>query len=544
MKIVLLVLGGNPEPARAWLRKNYPGATIEKISRDRLVGSAPIRRIRVLRALGPQVFAVVTERLAWQQGQNALLLFGALGGAGRVMLLDPHGARREETRGQVILCTPFRFVQDAWVSWQTVRRARRDLNRLERELAQRTTDEFDLRADSDVTPRITYLRTTPAAGTQSGGASTHTIGFITGAIESGARLSLISNDQLAGLDESRVSTTLVEPDSPGLTRAAFDLRNGMLFSDRALLEIEKQSPDFIYQRYSRFNWTGVEASLRTQRPLFLEYNGSEVWMAKHWGRVRMSDLLERCERLNLAAATRIFVVAEVERNNLIAAGVAREKIVVNPNAVDVEQFRPKDGGETIRRELGINEGEILAGFVGTFGPWHGVLTLAEAISMLPQNCGIRFLLVGDGMYRDEVERIVTEAGLRQQLIFVGQVEHRRVPALLDACDMLLSPHVPMTDGSEFFGSPTKLFEYMAMGKAIVASRLGQIGEVLVDNETALLVEPGSARQLADAILRLSGSRELRERLGAAARRAAIERHTWKQNAQRVIDAYHELTTTR
>ena len=126
------------------------------------------------------------------------------------------------------------------------------------------------------------------------------------------------------------------------------------------------------------------------------------------------------------------------------------------------------------------------------------------------------------------------------MIFAGQVEHKKVPALLDACDILLSPHVPMTDGSEFFGSPTKLFEYMAIGKAIVASRLGQIAEVLDDEETALLVEPENARQLADAILRLSDSRELRERLGAAARRVAVERHTWKQNAQRVIDEYQAL----
>jgi len=193
------------------------------------------------------------------------------------------------------------------------------------------------------------------------------------------------------------------------------------------------------------------------------------------------------------------VVAEVERSNLIKAGVPSEKIVVNPNGVDVEEFHPGIGGDTIRRELGVADDETLAGFVGTFGPWHGVLTLAEAISMLPEACGVRFLFVGDGMYRDEVERIIMEAGLRQQVIFVGQVEHQRVPALLDACDLLLSPHAPMTDGSEFFGSPTKLFEYMSTGKAIVASRLGQIGEVLVDNETALLVEPGSARELADAI---------------------------------------------
>ena len=80
-----------------------------------------------------------------------------------------------------------------------------------------------------------------------------------------------------------------------------------------------------------------------------------------------------------------------------------------------------------------------------------------------------------------------------------------------------------------------------MGKGIVASRLGQIGDVLTDEETALLVEPANVRELSEAILRLTNSRELRERLGAAARRTAIERHTWKQNAQRVIDAYWALS---
>jgi glycosyltransferase involved in cell wall biosynthesis len=541
MKIVLLALGGNPKQAREWLQKNYPGAAIEKISRGQLVSSAPVRRIRALRSHGPEIFAVATERLAWQQGQNTLLLFGALGGARRILLFDEHGDIREETRSHVLLRAPLRFAKEAWASWMTVKRARRELSRLESEFVPRKNDEFDLRTDSDVRARITYLRTTPAAGTQSGGATTHTAGFINAAAELGSQVLVISNDRVAGVDETKVSIQLIAPNPLGLTRAAFDLRNGMLFTDRACAEIERQSPDFFYQRYSRFNWTGVEASLRSRRPLFLEYNGSEVWMAKHWGRLRLGELLERCEQLNLAAAARIFVVAEVERRNLIKAGVTAEKIIVNPNGVDVEEFRPGVGRDTIRRELGVADDATLAGFVGTFGPWHGVLTLAEAIARLPPDKGLQFLFVGAGMFRDEVERIISEAGRSQQVIFTGQVEHKKVPALLDACDILLSPHVPMTDGSEFFGSPTKLFEYMAMGKAIVASRLGQIAEVLDDEETALLVEPGNSQQLADAILRLSKSHELRERLGAAARRAAVERHTWKQNAQRVIDEYGSLS---
>jgi glycosyltransferase involved in cell wall biosynthesis len=348
---------------------------------------------------------------------------------------------------------------------------------------------------------------------------------------------MISNDYIAGIDKTNL--TLIAPEPLGTTRAAFDLRNNLIFSAGVLREIEHSPVDLIYQRYARFSWAGVAAGLRTGVPLFLEYNGSEVWIGKHWDMGGLLPLLARFERLNLEAAERIFVVAEVERRNLLRAGIADEKIVVNPNGVDTEKFRPGIGGDAVRRELGVMANETLAGFVGTFGPWHGVLTLAEAITLLPADSSVRFLLVGAGRFREEVERIIRAAGRERQVIFAGHVEHERVPALLDACDILLSPHVPLEDGSEFFGSPTKLFEYMAMGKGIVASRLGQIGDVLSDQETALLIEPGNARELADAILRLDRSRDLRERLGAAARRAAIERHTWKRNAGCVIDSYRD-----
>jgi glycosyltransferase involved in cell wall biosynthesis len=154
------------------------------------------------------------------------------------------------------------------------------------------------------------------------------------------------------------------------------------------------------------------------------------------------------------------------------------------------------------------------------------------------------LLIGSGALRGTVEESLRAGGSEHLAIFTGPVPHDRVPVLLDACDVLVSPHVPLADGSDFFGSPTKLFEYMAMGKAIVASRLGQIGDVLTDDETAIMVEPGNAQQLADAMIRLCSSRELRARLGAAARRTAIERHTWRQNAQRVLNSYRVITQDR
>lgn len=539
MKIVLLALDREPERAEKSLRALYPQAEIHVLPLAEIESSNAWQRLGVLRTLKPDIFAVATERLPWQQGQNVLLLFGALGGARRLLLFDAHGGRREETRSGVLIRGPVRLAREAWASRAAMRSARREMTRLEKAIKTADKEGFRAKGNQDA-PNITYLRTTTAAGTQSGGAATHTIGFINAAVELGARLTIISNDRIAGLDEARIPVKLIYPDQFGLTRPAFDLRNGLLFTDQACAEIDRRRPDFIYQRYSRFNWTGVEAAQRAGVPLFLEYNGSEVWMAKHWGRLQFGDLLERCERLNLAAATRVFVVAEVERNNLIEAGVDPGKIVVNPNGVDTEKFRPGIGGKAVRRDLGVADDETLVGFVGTFGPWHGVQTLAEAITLLPEDRGIRFLFVGSGMFRDEVERMIRAAGKEQHVIFTGQVDHERVPALLDACDILLSPHVPLEDGSEFFGSPTKLFEYMAMGKGIVASRLGQIGDVLDENETALLVEPGNAKELSEAIQELANDRTLRSRLGEAARVAAVSKHTWQINARRVLDEYYGL----
>ncbi|HEX8749310.1 MAG TPA: glycosyltransferase family 4 protein [Pyrinomonadaceae bacterium] len=545
MKVVLLSLSGDVDLARRQLRQHYPGDELAEMRRAEVEGVSFKMRLKALRSLRPDVFAIFTERLAWQRGQNALALFGALAGAKKIVLFDSHGEIRTQSRADVLTRAPVRIAQEAALSARVIARSWRQVRLLEQavEASAALASSGKARGDKAANDslHITYLRATPGAGTQFGGASSHINGFINAALREGARVRLISNDRIAGLDEERTSLTVIEPEPLGLTRAAFDLHNNLIFTRGAVREVESSPPAFIYQRYSRFTWAGIEASLRTGRPLFLEYNGSEVWVGRHWDAAGMFPLLERVERLNLKAAARIFVVSEVERRNLLRAGVAQEKIVVNPNGVDAEKFRPDVGGERIRKELGLAYDETLAGFVGTFGPWHGVMELARAAALVPVDARLKFLLIGAGKLREEVERVVREAGITERVHFAGVVEHEQVPAYLDACDVLVSPHIPLQDGSEFFGSPTKLFEYMAMGKGIVASRLGQIGDVLADEESALLVEPGDVNQLSAALLRLARSSELRRRLGMAARARAVEHHTWTHNARRVLDAYRSFT---
>ena len=103
----------------------------------------------------------------------------------------------------------------------------------------------------------------------------------------------------------------------------------------------------------------------------------------------------------------------------------------------------------------------------------------------------------------------------------------------------MSPHVANPDGSTFFGSPTKLFEYMAAGRGIVASRLEQIAEVLEDGRTALLAEPGDPASLAQALLQMARDTRLREDLGRAAREEVLRRYSWKEHTRRIADKLRE-----
>lgn len=534
LNVVLLALNGDVAKASEAVRQRFPNATISNIPRARIEGASLFKRLQMLRAENPDVFAIFMESLDSQRGQNVLKVFCALSGAKRLVLMDARGGFKEEGTRQVLLHGPTRFAGEGLRSSLAIINSRRRLAQLENAVK---TGAFKASATLNFPPQILFLRATPGTGTQPGGAATHINGFVRTVRDQGAMLRMITNDRIAGLDERGINVTIVALESTGLTRSAFDLHNNLVFTGGVIDRIKQNPPDLIYQRYSRFTFAGVEAALRSERPLFLEYNGSEVWVGRHWDNAGMFSLLERFEHLNLSAAARIFVVSEVERRNLLKSGINSDKIVVNPNGVDADVFRPGVGGLAERQQLGIDPGATLVGFTGTFGPWHGVVELAKAITLIPKQRGLHFLLIGSGQLLEQTREVIKEAGLLEQVTLTGSVEHTRMPALLDACDILVSPHVPLAAGAEFFGSPTKIFEYMAMAKGIVASRLGQIGEVLSNEETALLVEPGNVEELSEALVRLAESKSLRERLGQAARRKAIEHHTWKRNAQTVLDAY-------
>ena len=163
---------------------------------------------------------------------------------------------------------------------------------------------------------------------------------------------------------------------------------------------------------------------------------------------------------------------------------------------------------------------------------------------------------GDGVRMPFVKEILADPRCSRFCTLMGLVEQASAPDYLAASDVLLSPHVASEDGSKFFGSPTKLFEYMAMGKAIIASDLDQIGEVFrnslkacelphgspreTERRIAILMQPGDVSQLVEAIRFIAVEPAWRANLGMNARAEVLSKYTWGHHVQKILGRARSL----
>jgi glycosyltransferase involved in cell wall biosynthesis len=383
---------------------------------------------------------------------------------------------------------------------------------------------------------ILFLRTDLPGELKAGGSISHTKGMINAFLRSGYRVVYIADARISSLP-ANVEQIVVKPvgaldifDEFQLAAYNFQL---LIRSNRWMRQYK---PTLVYQRHGILNFSGGLIARHATVPCVLEANASEVWVKGHWSRLVLKDLARRCESLALELADRVTVISEGVREQLEPYGLSDHKVVLNPNAVDPTEFHPAIDGSAVREKYGLGK-KTVVGFIGTFTKWHGVETLFEAaVSVAQQNTDIVFLLIGDGELRSILEQRTRQSGLERSILFTGLIPHSAAPSYLAACDILVSPHLGFAGNEKFFGSPTKLFEYMAMGKAIIASKLEQIGEVIEDGKTGLHSLPGDAAGLADKILIVAGDVALRRTLSSNARSVVESRYTWERNVERIIES--------
>ena len=397
-----------------------------------------------------------------------------------------------------------------------------------------------------------YLRTDFWARIESGGSYGHTC-YVA------RELKAVTQDFVAFmayryklLDDYGVRQVVLDP--PSETSAEADLVAATTSFARALKPaFELLRPAYIYERICLGNYAGALLSQQMQIPYIVEYNGSEISMLRSFNKARYvyEDFYERVEALAFKQATMISVVSEEIRKTLLARGVPDSKILVNPNGADLTAYAPAAADEKarIRQELGIASDAVVVGFTGTFGGWHGVDVLAAAMPVICQRRpSITFLLIGDGNFKHLVDAAVAEHRLEARVRMTGRVPQAEGARLLKACDMYVSPHNAHMVDSRFFGSPTKIFEYMAMAGGIVASDLEQIGvvlspalrvadlmrpEVTVKDERSVLCKPGDVNEFIDAVTLLADRADVRRQLGENARCAVQEHYSWTRHVSRL-----------
>lgn len=231
----------------------------------------------------------------------------------------------------------------------------------------------------------------------------------------------------------------------------------------------------------------------------------------------------------------VAAISGAHARTLAEGGWPEAKMITAHSGVDLSQFgHARASFKGLRRALGAAARPLVV-YAGSLYEGKGCEQLLMAARELP---GVQFVCVGGRDF--EVERLNKRAaslGL-SNVELTGRVPHAEVPAYLLAADVLVAPLTE--DGRDVSGkvispyaSPIKLFEYMAAGRAVVASNVGAIPEVLTHESNALLVEPGDAAALAGALKRLLDDRALAERLGAAARRD-VRAYSWEERVARVL----------
>lgn len=315
--------------------------------------------------------------------------------------------------------------------------------------------------------------------------------------------------------------------APGILFELLEIGYNAVAGFRLGALLRRERFDLLYERHAFFLCVTALLAQRFGVPLVVEVNelaGDERVRAAPW----LLPLARLADRITFRRARLIVVVSPALQRRIEAMGISREKILVQPNAVDAQTLATPADGAAIRQRFHCENGIVL-GFAGWFVPWHRLdILVAECAALAADQPNLRLMLVGDGPLRPNLEAQAGALGIRERLILPGPVPHAEMPHFLAAMDICIVPW------SNSYRSPIKLFEYMARGRAVVAPRTEPIALIVRHGENGVLFDPQDMADLRRQIAALIADPALRSRLGEQARRDVGQKHTWAQNARELL----------
>lgn len=294
--------------------------------------------------------------------------------------------------------------------------------------------------------------------------------------------------------------------------------------------IAADKPDLLISRLDVYLFSAVRLAQRLRLPLVLEVDSPEAYefrkfSTRYW---RLPRVLESIEAYNIQNADACVTVSNKLADYFQTQGVSQERMHVISNGADLTKFNPNLPSAEVRAKYGL-QNAIVIGFIGSFHYWHGVENLIALIkTATANNAAVKFLMVGDGgALKPQLQKFVAENNLAQRVILTGHVAHDEVGKHVAAMDIVLAPYPPL---EFFYYSPVKIYEYMACGKPVLSSRLGQIEEIITDGANGFLAQPGDNADYNRKLARLIADVNLRQRVGAEAYQTIVRQHTWEHKA--------------
>lgn len=298
--------------------------------------------------------------------------------------------------------------------------------------------------------------------------------------------------------------------------------------------VREHKPDCLYERYNLFLPAGIWIKRRFKLPMLLEINSPILEERSKYDGMALKGLARWSQAYAWRNADVVLPVTAVLGDIVAAYGVPRERIVVIPNGINSERFDGSVDVAAAKAALGLS-GKLVLGFTGFVRDWHGLDKVIDLIANDPPTSQRHLLVVGDGPVRAELEQKARALGIGERVTFTGIVGRDDVARYVAAFDIALQPAVVA------YASPLKLFEYLALGKAIVGPAQPNIEEILVDGHNAVLFPPDGGDGLAQAIARLSADDTLRHKVAANARATiGAMKLTWRENGLRVTGLAEDL----
>jgi glycosyltransferase involved in cell wall biosynthesis len=292
--------------------------------------------------------------------------------------------------------------------------------------------------------------------------------------------------------------------------------------------VKLHRPDFLYERYNLFLPAGIWIKRRFGLPMVLEINSPIFEERVHYDGLSLKRLARWTQAYTWKGADYVLPVTEVLADIVASYGVDRHRIVVVHNGINEKQFENVPDTQSAKSALGLQNNLVL-GFTGFVREWHGLAKVIELIAQDPPGSSRHLLVVGDGPARAALEQQATALNIAHRVSFTGVIGRDDVARHVAAFDIALQPAVVA------YASPLKLFEYLALGKAIVGPAQANIQEILADGHNAVLFDPAQADGLSKAISLLCNDVNLRRAVGKNAGNVISEKKlTWRANAERVV----------